>query len=378
MKLARRVFETLVRVPSGRRSKWAVLAFWLVLLAVAGPLAGQLTGEQDNEAKSWLPGDAESTQVLELQEQFRDTDLVPAVVVYERSSGITDTDRAKAAADAESFGDVSVIGGPVVGPNPSDDGQALQTIVPLTIDSTDGWSTIGEVIDELDTTASADAAGLETHVASPAGMATDSAAAFEGIDSTLLFTTVTIVVVLLLLTYRSPTLWLLPLLSVGAALAASQALIYLLAANAGLVVNAQSAGILTVLVLGAGTDYALLLVARYREELRKHEDRHEAMALALRRAAPALIASAATVSLGMLCLLVADLNSTQGLGPVAAIGVAVSLLAMITLLPELLVIVGRWVFWPVKPPSVRRSRPDADSGRGSATSLRCDPGWFGW
>ena len=126
-------------------------------------------------------------------------------------------------------------------------------------------------------------------------------------------------------------------------------MIYLAAKYADLTVNAQSAGILTVLVFGAGTDYALLLVARYREELRRHEDRHEAMAFALHRAGPAIWASAATVIAGMLCLIFADLNSTAGLGPVAAIGIGIGLLAMVTLLPALLAIFGRWMFWPVRP-----------------------------
>ncbi|NUU21111.1 MAG: MMPL family transporter, partial [Streptomycetaceae bacterium] len=169
------------------------------------------------------------------------------------------------------------------------------------------------------------------------------------IDSTLLTATVAVVVVLLLLTYRSPVLWLLPLLAAGVSLAVSQAVIYLLAAHAGLTVNAQSAGILIVLVLGAGTDYALLLTARYREELRRHEDRHEAMGLALHRAGPAILASSATVVVSMLCLTVAEMNSTRGLGPVCAIGVLVALVAMLTLLPALLVVMGRWVFWPVRP-----------------------------
>src|SRR5206468_8983690 len=148
---------------------------------------------------------------------------------------------------------------------------------------------------------------------------------------------------------RSPTLWLLPVISAGVALAVSQALIYLLATHAGLTVNAQSAGILSVLVFGAGTDYALLLTARYREELRRHADRHQAMATALRRAAPAIVASGFTVILSLLCLLVAELASTKSLGPVMAIGVAVGLLAMLTLLPALLVIFGRWIFWPRRP-----------------------------
>src|SRR5204863_6025517 len=135
--------------------------------------------------------------------------------------------------------------------------------------------------------------------------------------------------------------------SAGVALATSQGLIYLLAEYGGLVVNAQSAGILTVLVFGAGTDYALLLVARYREELRRHHDRHEAMAVALHRSGPAIFASAGTVVLGMLCLLFAEMNSTAGLGPVAAIGIIVGLFSMVTFLPALLVIFGRWVFWPL-------------------------------
>src|SRR6185437_3589796 len=172
--------------------------------------------------------------------------------------------------------------------------------------------------------------------------------AFSGIDGVLLYATIAVVVILLLLTYRSPVLWLLPLTSAGLALTVAEGVVYLLA-KGGLTVNAQSAGILTVLVFGAGTDYALLLVARYREELRRHEDRHAAMAEALHRAGPAIIASAATVVLGMLCLLFAETNSTKGLGPVAAIGIVVGLAVMLTLLPALLTLCGRWIFWPRRP-----------------------------
>jgi RND superfamily putative drug exporter len=187
------------------------------------------------------------------------------------------------------------------------------------------------------------------YVTGPAGYFADFSKVFSGFDSTLLYITAAIVIVILLLTYRSPVLWLLPLTTVFVALTVAQAVIYLLARDAGLVVNAQTAFILTVLVFGAGTDYALLLTARYREELRRHADRHEAMAVALGRAAPAIIASAATVILSLLTLLVAELNSTKSLGPVMAIGIAVGLCAMVTLLPALLVIVGRWVFWPRRP-----------------------------
>jgi RND superfamily putative drug exporter len=190
---------------------------------------------------------------------------------------------------------------------------------------------------------------MTVHIAGPLGTAADSANSFKGIDSTLLFATLAVVIGLLLITYRSPVLWLLPVLSAGIALAATEALVYLLASRAGLTVNAQTAGILDVLVFGAGTDYALLLTARYREELRRHSDRHEAMAIALRRAGPAILASAGTVIASLLVLMIAELNSTSSMGPVLAIGVAVALVAMLTLLPALLVICGRWVFWPVRP-----------------------------
>ncbi|MET8703849.1 MMPL family transporter [Kitasatospora sp. NPDC004723] len=338
----------LAELPCGRRGKWVVLALWLVLLVVAGPLAGKLAGAEDNQASSWLPSNAESTRVLDEQRAFQPVDTAQAVVVYVRESGITPADRAEAARDAEAFASAPHVLGPVQGPVESADGQALQTIVPIDI-GTGGWQDLRPAVDSLRATAAANSQGMTTHVTGPAGVGADQAEAFAGIDSTLLAATVTVVIVLLLLTYRSPVLWMLPLFSAAGALVVAQAVIYLLAKHAGLTVNAQSAGILIVLVLGAGTDYALLLTARYREELRRHEDRHEAMAFALHRAGPAILASSATVIVSMLCLLVAEMNSTSGLGPVCAIGVLVALLAMLTLLPALLVIVGRWVFWPVRP-----------------------------
>ncbi|KDN86230.1 MMPL family transporter [Kitasatospora cheerisanensis] len=336
-------------LPCGRRRKWVVLALWLVVLLFAAPLAGKLMGAEDNQASSWLPANAESTQVLEAQRRFRPVDTADAVVVYQRAGGITVEDHAKAVRDAEAFAGAPHVVAPVVGPVASADGQALQTVVPVQVGTT-GWNNLGPAVDSLRATASAGAQpGLVTHVTGPAGIGADQAKAFAGIDGTLLYATVTVVIVLLLLTYRSPVLWLLPLLSAGAALTVAEGVIYLFAAHAGLTVNGQSAGILIVLVLGAGTDYALLLTARYREELRRHEDRHEAMAAALHRAGPAILASSATVAASMLCLLIADMNSTRGLGPVCAIGVAVALVAMLTLLPALLVACGRWVFWPVRP-----------------------------
>jgi putative drug exporter of the RND superfamily len=338
-------------LPSGRRTKWVVLAFWVAVFAVAGPMAGKLNSAQQNDASSWLPNNAESTQVVELAKRFAPSDIFPALVVYERPDGtITQADQAKAAADVQRFATIQDVTGKVLGPIPSKDGKALQVIVPIKVaEEGNGWEELAPRIEEMRSIAQADTGGLGVYVTGPAGYFADFSKVFSGFDSTLLYITAAIVIVILLLTYRSPTLWLLPLTTVFVALTAAQAVIYLLAKNAGLTVNAQTAFILTVLVFGAGTDYALLLTARYREELRRHADRHEAMAVALGRAAPAIIASAATVILSLLTLLVAELNSTKSLGPVMAIGIAVGLLAMITLLPALLVIFGRWIFWPRRP-----------------------------
>ncbi|RBY81436.1 hypothetical protein DQ239_02295 [Blastococcus sp. TF02-09] len=334
---------------SSRRLKWVVLVLWLVLAAAAGPLAGGLTDEQDNEVSSWLPGDAESTLAIEQQAALgSDPDILPAVIVYERSGGVTDADLAAVQEDATDLGTLPELDGEIVGPIPSEDGEALQLVAPLNV-GPDGFDTIAGLVDGIRDTVSDGPDGLQSWVGGPAGNVADSAEAFEGIDSTLLFAALGVVIVILLFTYRSPVLWILPIVSAVVALFCAQAVIYLLARYADLTVNGQSAGILTVLVIGAGTDYALLLVARYREELRLHADRHEAMTEAVHRAGPAVLASGGTVVLGMLCLSFADMNSTAGLGPVAAIGVAVTLVVLMTLLPALLVICGRWVFWPVRP-----------------------------
>jgi putative drug exporter of the RND superfamily len=345
------VTRRIAGLPAGRWSKWAVLVFWIAVFAVAGPLAGKLNSAQQNDASAWLPDNAESTQVVELAKQFTPSDVFPALVVYERTDGpVTPADQAKVAADVQRFTAIQDVTGKVVGPIPSEDGRALQVIVPIKVaEEGNGWEELGPRIDQMRSIARTDTGGLGVYVTGPAGYFADFANVFSGFDSTLLYITAAIVMVILLLTYRSPVLWLLPLSCVFVALTAAQAVIYLLARDGGLTVNGQSAFILTVLVFGAGTDYALLLTARYREELRRHADRHEAMAVALGRAAPAIIASAATVILSLLTLLVAELSSTKSLGPVMAIGIAVGLCAMLTLLPALLVIFGRWVFWPLRP-----------------------------
>ena len=339
----------IAEIPAGRWTKWLVVGIWLVVMVLAFPLSSKLTGAEKNDASAWLPGGAESTKVLDVQSQFQSPNVYPGVVVYERASGLTAADRAKAAADARMFARIhGVVPGQIVGPIESADGRALETILKVDL-GTQGWAGASKAVDAIRAITNSNANGLVSNITGPLGNAADNNNVFKGIDGTLLYTALAVVIVILLITYRSPVLWLLPVISSGVALITAEAVIYLLAAHAGLVVNAQSAGILQVLVFGASTDYALLIVARYREELRRHDRRHAAMAEALRRAGPAIIASGSAVIVALLTLFAAELNSTKSLGPVLAIGVAVGMLAMLTLLPALLVIFPRGVFWPYRP-----------------------------
>ncbi len=328
-------------------AKWVVLVVSLLVIGSMGFLGSKLMSVQNNEMASWLPGDAESTQVLEEATAFADPDAIPAVVLYEREAGVTATDAAKAAADAKEFANFDKVTGDIIGPIPSKDGRAIQTIVTFSIGS-DGWEVLPGIVAELNKTASG-TGGLDVSIAGPAAVAADQMEAFSGVDGIMLLVALAIVFVILLITYRSLQLAVLFLLCGVGAVATAQGVVYLLAKYADLTVNNQSSSILSVLVLGAGVDYALLLVARYREELHNFEDRHEAMTHALHRAAPAVLASGATVIIGLLCLLFAQMNSTSGLGPVGAVGIACALLVMLILLPALLVIVGRWIFWPFVP-----------------------------
>src|SRR6516165_4783119 len=341
--------KKLADIPAGSWTKWVVMGFWVVVLVIALPLSSKLMGAEKNDASAWLPASAESTKVLNAQARFQSPNVYTGVVVYQRASGLTAADRAKAAADARQFAGIEgVVPGQVIGPIPSADGQAMQTILQVNLGS-QGWNKAATAASSIRAIAASGANGLAFHITGPLGNAADNSKVFSGIDSTLLFAAVGVVIVILLITYRSPVLWLLPVVSSGVALITAQAVIYLLAAHAGLTVNAQSAGILDVLVFGASTDYALLIVARYREELRRHDRRHPAMAEALRRAGPAIIASAGTVVIALLMLSFAQLGSTKGMGPVLAVGVAVGAAAMLTLLPALLVICPRGVFWPYRP-----------------------------
>ncbi|MFE5715921.1 MMPL family transporter [Streptomyces sp. NPDC056501] len=371
------MLRRMASLPGGRVGKWVVLALWAVLLVPVLMLAGQLGDVEENDNSAWLPGNAESTKVVARAETFQRADTVPALVIYDRPEGITPADLAEARADAEAFKGMANVVGQPQGPVPSQDGKAIQTVVQVQKDKT-GWEGIGRTVDALIEVGEENAGGLGVHVTGPAGYASDSIKAFSG-GGALTTITSLVVVLILLLTYRSPVLPLLPLLTVGVALVTSEAVIYLLAKNAGLVVNKQTSFILTVLVFGAATDYALLLISRYREELVRHEDRHEAMAEALYRSSPAIIASAATVAVSLMLLMLATLNSTQGLGPACAVGILVGLLAMVTLMPALLVICGRWIFWPVKPSygSAETAREGIWTRVGTAVSRRPRIVWIG-
>lgn len=319
---------------------------WLVIGGLAGPYTGRLGEVTTNDNAAFLPADAEATRAQDLSELFVDRPTTPALVVYERTSGITDTDRQQIAADAAEIAELPGVVGPLPPPIPSADGQAVQLVVP--IDDEQGEE-IATVVANLRSVTGQERDGLTINVAGPAGLLADLIDVFSAVDGTLLLVTLCVVLLILLVVYRSPVLWIFPLLAAGMSFSLATTIVYLLADAEVLTLDGQAQGILTVLVFGAGTDYALLLVARYREELHRHDKPGSAMLAAWRGAAPAIAASAGTTIASLLCLLLSSLTSNQALGPVAAIGIAATLLVLLTLLPALLVLGGRWAFWPRRP-----------------------------
>jgi RND superfamily putative drug exporter len=327
------------RLPAGRISKWVSLGIWILVIVAAVPLATKLSGQEKDPVTVELPRGAQSTYVAQVAQRFPDGNISQGIVVYVDPGGITAADRAKAAADRTAFASHAV---QPVGPTvASADGKALLLTVSL--------SSKTLTTDARQVRAQAQRAlppGLTAQLTGAAGNALDAYDAQQQSTKAVLLVTIVVIAVILLFTYRSPVLWLLPLVNAGAAVAVSEAVSYLLARFFGMPVDSGTVLVVTVLVFGVSTDYALLLLARYREELRRHSDRHTAMAVALGRAAPAIIASSVTVSVSLLCLLTASMGFNFVLGPAGAIGVLCGLIAMITLLPALLVILGRWVFWP--------------------------------
>ena len=338
--------------------------FTVVALAVVVFLSGlvgsgfeaKLTEVQQNDNTAWLPKSAESTRVDAESQKFVPVQTFPGFVVFHRESGLTDADRALVTEVQNSVVGLEGVDTPsVLQLPPSKDGTAAAILVPI-IGKADGKSLPADDITAaekrvMDTaheiTGAAD--GLEVYPAGPGGLFTAFLDALSGIDGLLLFVALGVVIVILLLVYRSPVLWFFPILSAVLAIGLASMIVYYLAKAEVVTVNGQTQGVLFVLIIGAGTDYALLLISRYREELHTYENRFEAMAKAWRESAGAIIASAATVIVGLLCLSFSELGSNRGMGPVAAIGIACTLVVMMTFLPVLLALAGRWVFWPRVP-----------------------------
>ncbi|MEV0153918.1 MMPL family transporter [Micromonospora sp. NPDC050686] len=336
----------------------AVVLGWLVVGGIAGPYAGRLSEVATNDNAAFLPAGAEATKAQDLAAGFTEKVSTPALVVYERTAGITEADKRLVAADAARFARVPGVVAPLPPPIPSADGQAVQVVVP--IDGAEG-ERIGGVVDQLRAIVGQNRGGMTVEVAGPAGLLADLIEVFAAIDGPLLLVTLSVVLIILLIVYRSPVLWIFPLLAAGMSYSLAAVFVYVLARADVLKLNGQAQGILTVLVFGAGTDYALLLIARYREELHRHARPWDAMRTAWKGAAPAIIASGGTVIVSLLCLLLSSLNSNRALGPVAAIGIAATLLVMLTFLPALLVLGGRWAFWP-RVPREDQADPRAEHG----------------
>ncbi|UNX54813.1 MMPL family transporter [Georgenia sp. TF02-10] len=357
----------------------AVLGLWLVVGYLGGTAQGTLSQVQENDQAAFLPASAESTLAAEAAREFEDGQSLPVLVVMtSRAGALTAEQVAAAQAFAEEVpglplpdgGDLEdALAGPVVAV-PAEDGEAV--LVPVALDAEVANEAVGpdeerlvnvtvDALRELAAGELADA-GLEAWVTGPGGYVADLVEAFAGIDGILLLVALAVVLVILVVVYRSPVLPLTVLLTAVFALCLAALVVKPLAGGGVLALNGQSQGILSILVVGATTDYSLLLVARYREELGRHERPAAAMRAAWRASLEPVLASAGTVVAGLLCLLLSDLGSNASLGPVAAIGIVSSVLAALTLLPALLLAAGRRsraVFWPRIP---RLPRHAADPG----------------
>lgn len=346
----------------GRWLRRIVLALlilaWVALAGVGGPTFGKLSGVSSNDQAAFLPASAQSTVVQGWQQRFSDTNSVPAVVVIRATHTIAPAQFADYEALASKLGRTSGVQAPtagqqtsVVGPIPSKDGRAIEMIVPISASSS-----VNTVVAQLRTVlADHVPEGAQAWVTGPAGFTADLVTAFGGIDGILLLVAVIAVFVILLLVYRAVIVPFLVLFTAVFALSAAIIIIYLFALWGWIKLSGQSQGILSILVIGAATDYSLLLVARYREALEHQKSGWAAILTAWKAAVEPILASGLTVIIALLCLLFSDLNSNKSLGPIAAIGIAFSLLAALSLLPALLVVCGRAAFWPLRP----RYRPAA-------------------
>ena len=344
-----------------------VVIAWFMITGIFGPLFGKLTSVQENNNSSFLPKGAEATLAADEIAKFAgDTSFnFPTLILFEGSATpealgqinahLSTINSLTLGGTSAKIGDYLLKDQPITA-FPSQDGKAILVNVPL-----DGNSiskllptdkpVLPAVIEALreDIAPIAKSAGLTPYVTGPGGLLGDLFGAFETLDSTLLLTTLAVVAIILIFVYRSPVLWVIPLLTSLFALSTAGGIIYLLAKNDIIDVDGQSQGILSVLVIGAATDYALLLIARYREELHLHENRFDAMRAAYKGVWEPILASGATVAISLMMLIFSQLTNTASLGPIGAIGIVVSVITILTLLPALLVLFGRWIFWPRKP-----------------------------
>ena len=336
--------------------------FSVVAVAILAFLAGgsgssyqaKLVEVQKNDNASYLPGSAESTKVLNESRKFNKVENVPGFMVFHRASGLTSEDRAAVSKAAGIIAATPGIATDALVPQQvSSDGTTIALFTPL-VSKENGKDVRADKLVEVeqkivdDTTAGLPA-GLEAYPAGQGGFFLAFFDAFAGADTTLLYVALAVVILILLFVYRSPVLWFFPIMSAMLALGLTSLILYYLAKGGILDLTGQTAGIIPVLVLGAGTDYALLLISRYREELHVYPNRFDAMIKAWRGSAPAIVASAVTVMLGLLCLGFSTLASNKSLGPAGAISIACTLILSMSFLPVLLAVAGRWVFWPRKP-----------------------------
>lgn len=357
--------EKLLR-SKARKGLWIAIVTiiaWLAIGGFSGQAFSKISNVQENDNSAFLPDTAESTAASKVIVKFSDqsADLLPTLLVFVGDVSPNSEKFLSINQFAQTLGDkvLPESGKPLstyfaqgapLQAIPSTDGKAA--LINVQLDANVAAENIGDepalplIIDFIREEMKASVAGVDSHVTGPGGIFADLFDAFGSIDTTLLRTTLIVVAIILILVYRSPILWIIPLFTAGSALGFATMIVYYLAKADIVDLNGQTQGILDVLVLGAATDYALLLISRYREELHHHKSRLESMRIALRGVVEPIVASGSTVIAGLMVLLLSDLSSNRGLGPVGSIGIASAMLAALTLLPALLVVVGRWVFWP--------------------------------
>lgn len=334
------------RVARGRLAAWLTVAAAIV---VAAAVFG--TPQPDNPAPVSATGlsvEWQSTQVQRLQDQLPSSDVQPAIVVVSRGDrgALSEADRASVDARAGELGRLAV-GGQVSPAQVSPDGTVALIAIP--IDTAGGQEAVTETVTQL-RNALADLPGLTAEVTGSPAFTADLSSVFDGADITLLAVTAAVVALLLLITYRSPFLWIVPLVVVAATEQLTLRAVDVIVPGVGInLQQGQVTGIASVLVFGAATDYALLLIARYREELRRDEDRFAAMRAALRRTAEPILASGGTVVLGVLTLLLSEQETNRALAVACATGVVFAMLSALFVLPAVLVLFGRGLFWPFVP-----------------------------